>query len=201
MRKTIIIGLVIVLAIGCLAFGVAAYVAATAVKDVTRQEFAPLNAVPSAPATSLPPGASAAGSESLRDVAYVKVHSTGYTDDADPQDDGLALDLTFYDSNSELLQFSGVPVQVTIRLYGYSDALEAIEEGNGELVYEASLVIDHSIRLGEMFGKYIRIPYDQILVDRQQYTQYGKLEVTILTPDGVTLSATSDIPAMLYPSP
>jgi hypothetical protein len=201
MKKTIVIALLIVLAVGCVAFGIAAYVAATAVKEVTQQELAPLNAVPSTLTTPQSPSNSLEGTRSIQDLAYISVDSIGYTDDADPQDDGMAIDLSFYDGKSELLHFSDVPVQVTIRLYGYHDALEAIEEGEGELVYEASLQVDHSMRLGEMFGQYIRIPYEQIHVDPQQYTQFGKLEVTILTPNGVTMSATSDLPAQLYASP
>ncbi|MDD2665671.1 MAG: hypothetical protein PHD13_03795 [Methanocellales archaeon] len=115
----------------------------------------------------------------LDDLAYIKIMAAGYSDDADSESEGVAIDVVYYDSKSEPIDFTNVPMNVVIELYGYHDISDTFDQDKMELVHKESITIDHSMRLGEMFGKYIRIPFDDISVDSKEYYEYGTIKVTV----------------------
>ncbi|MDP3012015.1 MAG: hypothetical protein Q8N27_04790 [Candidatus Hydromicrobium sp.] len=118
----------------------------------------------------------------IRDLAYIKILCGTYTDDADPEDDCISIDISFYDSKSEHISFEDIPIVVNIKLYATKINWDTGEEEIIEPpVYEGSIQIDHSMRISEMFGKYIRIPYKDIgpLPDKEY--PWGKAIVTVNT--------------------
>jgi hypothetical protein len=167
-------------------------------RDVAQEEFSPLDVVPD-PGNNTQPTVeyqATVGANSLEDLSYIKIFSVGYTDDADEEYDGIAIDIDFYNSKSETIDFTDIPLDITIELYGYRNALDTLDDEEAELVYDGSVTIDHSMRMGEMFGHYIRIPFDEINVDQNAYVEFGKVHVTVETPNGVF---EDEGDAILYP--
>lgn len=169
----IFLGLVALLIIGSIIF--------SAFKDLAQEEFSELNSAPREEAppisytTENPPQA-----REISDISYIKTFAVGYSDDSDPQDEGIAIDVFFYDSRSDLLRFSNVPFVLVIELYGYRD-IHNLDQSKAELVYRGSLSLDHSMRLGEMMGHYVRIPFDEISVDQSTYQPFGTLKIIVET--------------------
>lgn len=134
----------------------------------------------------------------IEDLAYIKVMAVGYSDDADPEDDGIALDIMYYDSKSEHVDFCDIPVLVTIKLYGYRDVLDTFDHEKMEFLCQTQVTVDHSMKLSEMFGEYIRIPFENIVVDQNKYYKFGTMKVTVATPKQGDFEAIEDL-ARLYP--
>lgn len=133
--------------------------------------------------TSEPQKTTAALAE-IKDLAYVKIFAGGYTDDADPEEDGLSIDISYYDSNSELINFRNTPVLAHIQVFGYRDILDTFDHEKMEVVYETSITIDHSMALKEMFGRYIRISFEDMAVNKDRYYIYGTVKVIVETSQG-----------------
>jgi len=117
----------------------------------------------------------------IEDLAYIKIMASGYSDDADPEDDGIAIDIMYYDSKSQHIDFKNIPVEVGIELYGYGDVGDTFDHDKMELICTTQATIDHSMKLSEMFGEYIRIPFENIMVDPNKYYEFGTIKVTITT--------------------
>jgi hypothetical protein len=88
---------------------------------------------------------------------------------------------------------------VDINIIGYKDALSAFDMKNGEEVYKTTIQIDHSMSLEEMFGKYIRISYSDMKVNREKYYQYGTIKVIVKTQQQGEFESESGLPIELYP--
>ena len=190
--------------IGCVGCSVVSVLAVAAIAiliiagaDVLREEFAPLRAIPSTRQQEIERTVSSA---SISDLAYIEPIAIGYSDDADLQDDGIAIDIQFYDSHSEPITFSDVPMTIQIELIGFKDPFEMLESNNGDVVYKGSVSVDHSMRLGEMFGNYIRIPFKEISVDPSTYQPFGRVNLTAQTPEHGNFEATWE-PVLLYEQP
>jgi hypothetical protein len=121
-----------------------------------------------------------------------------YSDDADPQSDGIALDISFYNSKSELITFRDTPVTVTIELYGYKQILDTFDHEKMKSVYQQQITVDHSPTFSEMFGKYIRIPFENIRVDQNKYCEFGTIKVTLTTSEQGSFQDLCDL-VRLYP--
>ena len=120
-------------------------------------------------------------SQVIEDLAYIKIYLVAtYSDDADPQAEGISLRITFYDSKSESISFQDVPVKVTVRLYGYRDFFVFPKEENRELVYKEQVTIYSS---DGFFGTRIKIPFDDIGAKPNKYDEFGTMEVTVRTPN------------------
>jgi len=157
----------------------------------------PPETVTAPPAKPAPPE-EAPAKQIIEDLAYIKIMASGYSDDADPEDDGIALDIEFYDSKSEPITFRDTPVTVIIELYGYRDIADTFDHGKMELICTTQVTVAHSMKLSEMFGEYIRIPFENISIDRSKYYEFGTIKVT------VTISKQGDFQDMqdlvrLYP--
>jgi hypothetical protein len=120
----------------------------------------------------------------IEGLSYIKIMASGYSDDADPEDDGLAIDISYYDNKSERIKFRNTPITVRIKLYGYRNVRDTFDHDKMELIYEGSVTIDHSMKMGEMFGKYIRVPFEDIAADKDKYYKSGTVEVVVKTERG-----------------
>jgi len=198
-KKIIIISVVGCLGIVCLIVVAILVFGASIFSQVVNEEFRPLNAIPttegfeeSAPSQQVLPD-----DGQLDGLSYITVMVVGYTDDADPENDGIAIDISYFDDKSELLSFTDIPIQVQIELYGYRNIMDTFDLSKAEKVYQGAISVDHSLRLGEMFGNYIRIPYEEINIDSSVFIEFGTISVTVDTPNG-TFSDTEDL-VLLYP--
>jgi len=136
----------------------------------------------------------------IKDLQYIRILTSTYSDDADPEPEGVSIDIMYYDSKSESINFRNTPVFVHIELYGYRERPPfEFDHNKMERVYGASIIMDHSMTMSEMFGKYIRIPFEDISIDQTKYDRYGTVKVTVETAQG-TFSTMEDI-VMLYPKP
>ena len=148
--------------------------------------------------TSPSPATSLEQEQVIKDLAYIKVLALGYSDDADPEDDGISVDISYYDSKSEHIDFQDIPIVVTIQLYGYTDFLDVFQHEKMEFIGETQVTVDHSMKLSEMFGKYIKIPFENIMVDQDKYENYGTMKVTVTTPEQGDFETMTDLMS-LYP--
>ena len=163
--------------------------------DLFKIEFTKSNLQPIPNSTLIVPPS---GSMEINDLAYIKVFVVGYSDDADPEYEGISIDVTFYDAKSELISFSDVPLLLNIELYAYRDPLDLFNLSNGDLVYKGSVSADHSMRLVDLAGGYIRIPFRDIHFDQNIYQPYGTVRVIVSTPVQGEFEGTADF-ALLYP--
>lgn len=89
--------------------------------------------------------------------------------DADPEDDGIKVLFSFYDSNGNILRFEGVPCTVEIELYA-----KGISAKEYKVVYSGTVIITSS-------KDDIRIPFEEININPER-NYFGILEVTVHTP-------------------
>ena len=120
-------------------------------------------------------------SQVIEDLDYIGVFALGYSDDADPADDGISVHIAFYDTKSETIRFHNIPVEVTIKIYAYEDSWSSSGLRKRELVYREEVTIDHSIGI---LGAEIRIPFEDMEVSRSKLRYgNGKIEVTVTMPN------------------
>ena len=158
-----------------------------------------------APPPPLPPTPAPAPERGLEDLAYIKILASGYSDDADPESDGVSLEITFYDSKSEPITFRDITVTVTVELYGYREIFDTFDHEKMELVHQQQVTIDHSVMTGrtaegalQIIREDIKIPFENISVDQKRYYRYGTVEVTVATPKQGSFQAVQDL-VRLYP--
>jgi hypothetical protein len=170
-------------------------------RQPTYTDYPTYTAYPSFTATgeSAPADTPAPANRIIPDLAYVKILIVVYTDDADPEYEGIALNIEFYDSKSKTIPFSGVPLTVDIELTGYPDVVAALGRKNGRVVFRKTVAVDHSMRLDEVFGNYIRISFAEMNVDPQQFYQFGSVVIAVHTPDQGSFVPEYDLPVQLYP--
>ena len=153
----------------------------------------PVIAPPAESPPSPPPPTTATGV--IKDLAYIKTFVSAYSDDADPEYEGLTVDISYCDSTSDYISFRNIPIVVTIKLYGYRDFLDAFDHERMELVCQTQVRVDHS---GYGWEDYIRIPFENITVDRDKYYSLGTMKVTVTTPKQGDFEAIEDL-VWLYP--
>jgi len=51
-----------------------------------------------------------------------------------------------------------------------------------ELVCKTQVTVDHSMSMSESVGNYIRIPFENIPIDRGKYYEIGTMKVTVTMP-------------------
>lgn len=112
----------------------------------------------------------------IKDLTYIKAYGwMTYSDDADPEDEGIEIHLSWFDSKSEFIYFRNVPVSVTIEIFTTKFNLETGKSEPDKRVYKGELQIDSS-------GAEIRIPFETIKADPKIDRQYGIGKVVIHTP-------------------
>ena len=126
----------------------------------------------------------------IEDLAYIEVRAGSYTDDADPESEGISLYITFYDSKSERIVFQDTSVTLSIKLYGYRNTSDYNSRQNRELVYKEELLVDipatDSTGLVPLLLPWDivtkKIPFEKIAVDQSRYIKWGNIEVIVTTP-------------------
>ncbi len=144
-----------------------------------------------------PPTDNADAASALDALSRISVLPFSYDENEDGLDDGIAIDFVFYDAADEVITFDGVPINITLEFYVFTDFLESSEIENGEMIYTETFVRDHSATLAEMFTNYIRIPYSDVRVDASRYIRFGMVRAIVETPNG-TFETTSVL-VMMYP--
>jgi hypothetical protein len=150
------------------------------------------SALPSGMSEELPDAA-------IDDLARIAVLPFSYDENDDGIDEGVAIDLVFYDAHDEVISFEGTPIKITMEFYAFTDFLNASDISAGDLVYSETVTRDHSSTLDEMFDNYIRIPYDKMNVDPNKYIRFGMVRVVVDAPSGF-YEITSML-VTLYPEP
>lgn len=120
----------------------------------------------------------------IKDLAYIKVTPSPYSDDADPEFEGINVWITYFDTKSEIINFENTPILINIELYGYHDLLGSLKHEEEELVYTTSRTVDHSPHYSDLTEGYLRISFQDIAVDQTRYTAFGRARVTIQTAQG-----------------
>jgi hypothetical protein len=120
----------------------------------------------------------------IKDLAYIQVNPALYTDDADPEYEGINIFIDCFDTKSRVINFRNTPILVDIELYGYHDIYDSSKGERGELVYKTSRVIDHSYTLQWESSGYLRISFADIFVDQTRYVAFGTAKVMVQTAKG-----------------
>ena len=115
---------------------------------------------------------SAGASSSFDDLASIRTNRMNYTDDADPEPEGMEISVQYIHKNSQRMSFTGVPVQLTVRLYAYplkpGEKIPGVDVKE-QLVYEGKITRDRTeeTALGSMM--IIRIPYGDIPINPDEW--------------------------------
>ena len=120
-------------------------------------------------------------------LAYIKASVRNYSDDADPESDGISVGISFYDSESKLIFASNVPLTVNITLYYLGQIPTSYPEGGQLLMYEDELAINYSMSQG------IKIPFENLSFRSSKLTSFHQVEaqVTVTTPNQGDFSVTT----------
>lgn len=112
----------------------------------------------------------------ITDLAYIKAIASGYSDDADPQYEGVEVSILWYDSESEWIRFRDIPVRVTIQLFTTDLNPDTWEWEVERYVYEGEAEIHNST-------SDIRIPFEQIDANPHVDDKYGHGTIIVHTPE------------------
>lgn len=105
----------------------------------------------------------------IRGLAYIRTWVWTYTDDADPDFDGIDIYLGFRDSERGAIQFTGVPVLVTVKLYWDMNSLP---------IYWEQVTISRSLGISE---KLLRIPFEDFEQRHSNVTAVPIVKVLVTT--------------------
>jgi len=129
----------------------------------------------------------------IRDLTYVTIVGYGYTDDADPEYEGVQIGFLWYDSKSEQIYFRNIPMLVTIELFTTKFNPKTMKSEPDRSVYKGQAQIDSSL-------SHIRIPFEHIKVNPSIDHQFGMGKVTVHTPQQGELSDKMEL-VPLYEKP
>jgi len=154
----------------------------------------------SSPVTPTPaPTPSTDTEQVFEDLAYIKAFIMPYSDDADPEYEGISIRVSYYNSKSELIYFTGVPVNVTVELYWYT---------NFPLIYRKQVIMDSNAsfsKLGEEvlsipdLEELLRIPFNGIEGKPSGMTRGPILMLTVSTPNQGNFTIQETISGFLWP--
>ena len=124
----------------------------------------------------------------IQNLAYIKASVRNYSDDADPEPDGISLGINLYDSESRLIYLNDVPLTVTIKLYYLGHIVADYQKDVRLLMYEDKLAINYST-----ISQGIRIPFESLSVRSGNLTSFNQVEVqvTVITPSQGNFSVTT----------
>lgn len=158
----------------------------------TPRPFPPPRSETPAPAPTPTPTPAPEKEQVIKDLASIQIMAMSKNWDADAADDGIALNIRYYDSKGQSITFRDINVTLSIELYGYRGILDTFDHKKMELVYQQQDTIDHSMKMSEMFGS-LRIPFENIRVDQNKYYELGTIKVTVITPQQGNFEATQDL--------
>ena len=130
---------------------------------------APETPIPPAPAPEKPP------TNIIKDLAYVEGWGGGYSDDADPEDEGVEIGFQWYDTKSDWITFRNIPISVDIELYPRGFDFKTGEYTVERCIYKGEAQIDGSL-------SHIRIPFEDINAMPITDFMFSVAKATIHTP-------------------
>jgi len=130
----------------------------------------------------------------IEDLAYISTAVTTYTNDADPEADGIDIWIYYFNSGSGFIYFQNIPIKVSVKLFGYRNWQDSLRDENRELVYQE----EFTVYQGGYAGSGIEIPFEVIAIDQNKYYHMGNMEVTVTTPEQGDFHATSPFGIRLY---
>lgn len=134
----------------------------------------------------------------IKDLSNIRITAMSSNWDADPDDDGIAIGIFYYNSKGQTINFSNTPLLVNIEFYGYRNFADMYSDKPWEFICQTHLAIDHSMRQNESSGNYIRIPFESIAIDPSHWYVFGRMVVTLTTPNQGDFQAIKDM-LRLYP--
>ncbi len=130
----------------------------------------------------------------IEDLAYIKASTMVYSDDADPEYEGISISVRYYDSKSKLITPNGISVQVTVELYWYT---------NYPSIYQNQFTVEYPEYSGPLVRpsneEIVRIPYDSIEGKPSGMTRGPILILTVNTPVQGNFEAQETIPGLIWP--
>jgi len=135
----------------------------------------------------------------IEDLAYIKAVPGPYSDDADPEADGVDVSLSFYDSKSKRIAPSGVSVEVTVELYWYT---------NHPPIYQKRFILEYPIVENPVYSPWgavggsrrvARIPYDSVGEKPSGMTRGPILILTVNTPKQGIFEVQNTISRLFWP--
>jgi hypothetical protein len=138
----------------------------------------------------------------LEDLAYIKAYVQNYTDDADPEPEGIEIFVLYFDKESKPLSFTGVAVQIDVELDAYPiEPGQKLPTDNAEeaLVYKGRFARDHTEETIGGTMMVIRIPFEDIDINPSEWWQPAFGKVTVETPKQGVFSAQMSGSGYLYP--
>jgi len=130
---------------------------------------------PPTPAPLPSPAPEKSSTNIIKDLAYIKALGILYSDDADPESEGIDIHIAWYDTKSEDVHFRNIPMLVTIELFTAKYNVEVKQREIVRSVYKAEAQIDSSLSR-------VRIPFKDINVDPNADDCSGIGKVTVHTP-------------------
>ena len=113
----------------------------------------------------------------IEDLAYIKAGGGHYTDDANPEPEGVMINISWWDTKSEMIIFRNIPISVDIELYQRGFDMKAGEYFLGRCIYKGQAQIDSAL-------EDIRIPFEDINATHIQGFHHDTLaKLTIHTPE------------------
>lgn len=122
----------------------------------------------------------------IRDLAYIKGFGMGYTDDADPESEGVDIGFSWYDSRSRLIDFTGIPISVTVELFTRKINTKTGNWETAKCVYRGETQIGSSL-------SEIRIPFDDMQDGAKLDSTIGIGKATFHTPQQGDLFVEFDV--------
>ena len=120
----------------------------------------------------------------LKNIDTIETIIDYYTTEDGLEYKGISVDVSYFDANREIVHFRGVPVEINIEIYAYKDMQDAVDKKNEILVYLGGVTKNHSEDFTKEFGNYIRIPFENIQADINEYVETGLIKIIIKTPHG-----------------
>ncbi|MBA7578819.1 hypothetical protein ES708_20684 [subsurface metagenome] len=113
----------------------------------------------------------------ITDLAYIKAGGGHYTDDADPEPEGVRINISWWDTKSEMIIFRNIPISVNVELYQRGFDMKAGEYLLGRCIYKGQARIDSALGA-------IRIPFEDIDATHIQGYHHDTLaKLSIHTPE------------------
>jgi len=126
----------------------------------------------------------------IEDLTYIKASTWSYSDDADPEYEGVRILVSYYNSKSETIIPKDVSVEVTVELYWYT---------NFPHIYKEKVTIDYTGALTELIKEVIRIPFEGIQERPSGCTRGPILILTVNTPNQGNFEVQDTIPGFFWP--
>lgn len=118
-------------------------------------------------------------SQYIEGLRHIQATASRYSDDDYPTDyEGIDVAAIFIGERGYPLEFKGVPVNITVEVYGYSSSYDWYQSNlrNTTLLYTKTVTVYGTGEDGS--PPYVRIPFEDI-PDLEKYHEEGAVKVTV----------------------